>query len=156
MQEISAARASVVDSVLKLEPPQLDIVFLGAWTVKDLLSHLIVWDSANMQAINELRESQLPEFYSHIDADWRSYNALLVERYYSDDINALLSRAELSHTELLRKVDSLPPAELDRDWGVRYKGYRVTIARLLQVEAGDEQEHARQIREYFGLPARAM
>jgi len=42
--------------------------------------------------------------------------------------------------------------ELDRDTGVRFKGYKVTVARLLQAEAGDERRHAAQIRDHFHLP----
>jgi len=131
---------------------QLDEVFLGAWTVKDMLAHLIGWDETNRRAIAELRQSTLPEFYNHIDPDWRSYNALLVARHRRDDLRLLLEDIAQSHARLMDAVAALEPGDFDRDWGVRYKGYRVTIARLLQAEARDEQVHARQIIDAFSSP----
>ncbi len=152
LQEVSQARGEILAAIAQLTPQEMDIVYLGSWSVKDMLAHLIGWDETNLRAISELRQARLPEFYAHIDPDWRSYNAALVAQYRLDDPGLLLERLALSHARLLEAVIALDPGDLDRDWGVRYKGYRVTIARLLSAEAKDEREHARQIREAFGLP----
>jgi hypothetical protein len=46
------------------------------------------------------------------------------------------------------KTYSNPAEEFDRDSGVRYKRYKVTIARLLQAETRDEKTHHKQIEEF--------
>lgn len=152
INEVNQARAAVLAAVDKLSSSQVDQVFLGVWNVKDLLAHLIGWDETNRQAIAELCQSRLPEFYNHIDPDWRSYNALLVARHRCDDLRLLLEDLAQSHARLMDAVAALEPQDMSRDWGVRYRGYRVTIARLLQAEARDELVHARQIMDAFGVP----
>jgi hypothetical protein len=42
----------------------------------------------------------------------------------------------------------LAAEEFDKDRGIRFKRYKVTIARLLQAEADDEEEHYRQIKDF--------
>jgi hypothetical protein len=151
IQEISQARGEILAAVGQLAPQQMDVKYLGSWSLKDLLAHLNVWYETNLRALSELRQSRLPGFYDHIDPDWRSFNAMLVERHRLEDPRLLVDRLVQSHTRLLEAITALDPSDLDRDWGVRYKGYRVTIARLLSAEVKDEREHARQIRDAFGL-----
>lgn len=149
IQEIIEARKSILELIRPLELSQWREIFLGEWSLIDLVAHLIGWDQTNLQAVQELRESRLPEFYSHIDRDWRSYNAVLVSRHRSEDVPALMNYAIDSHARLVEFIQTIDAPEFDHDWGVRYKGYRVTITRLLEAEAGDEKEHARQINTYF-------
>jgi hypothetical protein len=149
--DLRVNRLRILAAVGSLSADQQRQVYLGSWTVRELLAHLGGWDVTNRQAIEAVRAGQLPAFYHYRDTDWRRYNALLVERYLVGDVPALLSFARQTLEELLTVVAALDVGELERDFGVRYRGYRVTIARLLQSELQDEQQHLQQIIDFFHL-----
>jgi len=45
-------------------------------------------------------------------------------------------------------VRGIDPADCDRDFGVRVRGVRVTIERLLRWELADEKAHLAQLRPF--------
>ncbi len=61
-----------------------------------------------------------------------------------------LALARNSHAQLIARLQNLPPEDLWLDRGIRSHGWVVTIGRLLEVEAKDEAEHLRQIRDFMG------
>jgi len=149
--ELIEARREILDAAALLPAEQQDQVFLGVWSVKDLLAHLVGWDLANLAAAREVLAGQLPAFYAHHDREWRTYNACLVAQHKLAGWVEMVALVEESHRKLIEYVGTIPAEELDRDRGIRFKGYKVTIARLLQAEAGDERRHAAQVREFWGL-----
>ena len=102
----------------------------------------------NVEAAKSVLAGELPSFYSHHDRDWKTYNARLVAEYKRDDFAGLLSSVEDSLQKLVDFLETVPAEEFDKDRGVRYKRYRVTIARLLQAETNDEKIHYEQIEEF--------
>jgi len=145
--ELVEARGKILDAVSSLSPADQDRVFLGVWSVKDLLAHLVGWDFANLEAAKAILAGQLPGFYAHYDRDWRTYNARLVAEYKREDLADLLASVEDSHQKLIGFLETIHAEEFDRDRGMRFKGYKVTIARTLEAELEDEREHHRQIEE---------
>ena len=152
--ELIEVRREILDAAAMLPADQQDRVFLGVWSVKDLLAHLVGWDLANLAAAREVLTGQVPAFYAHHDRDWQTYNARLVAQHKKADWADMVAAVQESHRELVEHVRTIPAEELDREKGVRFKGYKVTIARLLQAETGDEKRHAAQIREFWGLAGR--
>ena len=148
--DVFAVQEKVLAAVSSLSPDQQDQVFLGVWCVKDVLAHLVGWDHANLEALQAVRAGRLPEFYAFIDKDWKTYNAMLVSKYRLDDFTELTSSVRASHRALLEMFASVPAEDLEKDFGVRYKGYRVTIGRLLKAELKDEKVHLDQIEQFFG------
>lgn len=144
------ARRKILDVASALSPERQDEVFLGVWSVQDLLAHLVGWDYTNLKAAKEILAGKLPGFYAYYDRDWRTYNARLVKKHKKDDFAALVSLAVESHQKLIDFLQTIPADEFDADKGVRFKGYRVTIARLLQFESSDEETHYTQIRRFAG------
>lgn len=147
--DIITMQEKLLAAACRLAPGQQNQVFLGIWCVKDILAHLVGWDHANLEALQAVRAGRLPEFYAFIDKDWKTYNAQLVAKYRLEDLTELVSSVRAAHKELIDRVKSIPADELDRDFGVRFKGYRVTIARLLQAELKDEKVHLAQIENFF-------
>jgi hypothetical protein len=139
------ARRSILDEAAALPPKRQDEVFLGTWSIKDLLAHLVGWDYTNIEATSELLSGKLPSFYKYRDPDWRTYNARLVAQYKCDDFSELLSSIEESHRKLIAFLQAVPAEEFEKDQRVHFKGYKVTIARLLEGEATDERLHHEQI-----------
>lgn len=101
-----------------------------------------VGDYANLEAVQSILDGKRPAFWAHYDHDWQSFNARLVAEYRRDDFAELLALAEESHRLLLAFLETVPPEAFFRAHG------RDRISTLLRVEARDEREHARQVREF--------
>jgi uncharacterized damage-inducible protein DinB len=141
-------RKELLAAASTLPAKDRDEIFLGVWSVKDLLAHLIGWDFTNLQAAQEILTTQLPTFFAYEDHDWKTYNARLVAQYKKNDFDELLSAIEGSHQQLIDFLRTIPAEEMDRDRGLRSGRYKVTIARLLQFEIKDEQQHCQQLQEF--------
>jgi hypothetical protein len=145
-----AARQNLIDRVVELSPHQQEQVFLGEWSVTDLMAHLIGWDNTYVAAVQDLIAGDLPGFYAAYDEDWRSYNRQLVREYGRRDWIELMAAVSQSHSQLVGYLKTIPEEEFGRDFGVRYRWAPVTIARLLEAEIQDEREHLRQIKQWAG------
>jgi hypothetical protein len=124
ISELIETRRKILDAASSLSPEKQDEVFLGVWSVKDLLAHLVGWDFTNLEAAKSLLAGQLPSFYSYYDRDWKTYNARLVAEYKRDDFAELLSSVEDSLQQLTDFLETIPAEEFDKDRGVRHKGYK--------------------------------
>ena len=145
---LAEARKGIIDAVSSVPPNQQDEAFLGVWSTKDLLAHLVGWDYANVQAVQAILAGELPDYYSYYDRDWKTFNARLVAEYPRDDLADLLSLMEESHQALIGLLQSLPAEEFAEDRGVRFRRYKVTIAGILQVEIDDERTHHQQLEAF--------
>jgi hypothetical protein len=148
------ARAAIRERILALSPDDCARPFLGMWSVKDLVAHLIGWDETNVRAVRSLLRGKLPTFYAQHDRDWQTYNARLVRRSGGRPIGTLMRMERQSHGKLLEVLEAVPPDKFGADVGVRFRGFKVTIERLIAAEAEDERTHARQIIQAFGTPRR--
>jgi len=144
LADLVAARQAVRDAAAAVPAGRWDEVFLGTWSIVDLLAHLVGWDFANLEAAQAILAGRRPAFWTHHDRDWATFNARLVAEYRRDDPAELLALLEDSHRQLLAFVEAIPPEALFQAHG------HDRISTILRVEARDEQEHARQIRELAG------
>lgn len=141
-------RQKILDRASSLPEERRKIVFLGEWDVYDVLAHLAGWDYTNFEAIAQIQSENLPEFYQSYSRDWQIYNAQLVAKYRLDDLEALIQSVKFAQQELINCIMALPAEELYRDRGIRFKGYKVTIARLLEAELKDERVHLAQLEKF--------
>lgn len=146
--ELADVRRQILAVASSLPVKKRGQAFLGEWDIYALLAHLTGWDHTNRQAIEQIQASQVPEFYQFISRDWREYNATLVATYRLDDLEALVNCVRSAQQELLAQVADLPPKELYRDRGIRFRGYKITIARLLEAELKDERVHLAQLETF--------
>jgi hypothetical protein len=145
---LKAVRESILTEALALPPGACDRIFLGTWSAMDLLAHLAGWDHANLQAAHDLLDGLLPEFYEQHDRDWQTYNAALVAKYKRSNLREQVDLVRRSQKQLMDELQTIPAEDLKRDTGVRARGIKVPIARLLQAELEDETTHFEQIYEY--------
>lgn len=149
LADLVDARRAVLEAVAAFPPAAHDAVFLGEWSVHDVVGHLAGWDHANLEGVEAIRAGRLPAFYAHYDKDWRTFNASLVAHYKRSTLAETIALAEASQAALIAAVEAVPASELVADHGVRSPGgRRVTIAMILTVEANDERKHAQQIRAF--------
>jgi hypothetical protein len=139
------ARRKILEAASLLSPAEQDEVFLGVWSVKDLLAHLVGWDYTNLNAVKEILAGRKPGFWEHYDRDWKSYNARLVAEYKREDFSELVAAVKESHRELIDFLHTVPADEYIK---------RKKIASLLRAETRDEEEHHRQV-EAFRKPRAA-
>jgi hypothetical protein len=133
------ARRALLDAVDTLPPAERDTAFIGVWSAKELLAHLVGWDHTNQEAVGEILAGRRPSFSRYRDHDWQTYNALLVERYRRDDWNELLELLDDSHRQLIAYLESVANEEYIR---------RRSIGRLLRFEARDEGVHRQQVEAF--------
>ena len=143
-----AVRSEILRAARILPLEKQNLIFLGIWDIKDLLAHLVGWDYTNIQMARDVQNNQLPDFYRHYDRDWRSYNAELISRYRVDDFSKMLAAVQVSHQTLIDGLRDIPPGEFFKDQGLRFKGYKVMLGRLLEAELKDEKEHLAQIEQF--------
>jgi hypothetical protein len=142
-------RQNILAEAISLSDEQQNQVFLGRWSIKDLLAHLIGWDLTNLNAVKSVLNGKAPDFYQHHDRDWQAYNGILVRKHINDSLQELLTNARESQGQLLEFLQTIPPEKFNKDFGVRVRGYKVTIQRLLEAEQKDEQIHLGQIIGFF-------
>jgi hypothetical protein len=145
LTDLDRVRNDLIITATSLPPEKRGEVFLGIWNIHDLIAHLIGWDYTNIQAAKDVLADQLPQFYAHHDRDWQTYNAELVREYSEDNWDDLIAGAADSHHQLMDFLREIPADEFQRDRGLRFRGWKVTIARLLQAEAEDEVTHTEQV-----------
>jgi hypothetical protein len=141
-------RERILREASQFSPEMIEAHFVGTWTILDLLAHLSGWDITNLEAAQEILEGKVPGFYASYDRDWTSYNATLVAEYQRDDLQTQLSLVSDTHNRLIGFLRMIPASEFFLDRGIRNKGYKVILSRLLEVESEDEETHLNQIREY--------
>jgi hypothetical protein len=152
LDALQEARADLLDQAASLSDAQQETVFLGIWSIKELLAHLAGWDVTNLEAVKDILAGKVPVFYDHYDHDWQSYNATLVAAYGRATIQELLSRMQDSHNQLMEFLQGIPAEDFLKDYGLRTRGQKVTIQRLLEAELKDELIHFQQIIEFFKPP----
>jgi TfoX/Sxy family transcriptional regulator of competence genes len=133
------ARKGLLDRVKLLSPAQQDQVFLGEWTVKELLAHLVGWDHTNLEAVGEILAGEKPAFWQQYDRDWQSYNARLVAQHRRDDFAEMLAAVEQSHRALIEYLQAVHADQYAK---------RKPIKTLLRAETTDEEEHRQQVEEF--------
>lgn len=132
-----------------LKPEQRDEIYLGSWSSREMLAHLVGWLETNVQAANEILAGEVPGYYEYADKDWASYNAFLVDEYALDDFEELLLAFRESHNRFLGIVEDIPASDLWLDRGIRARGSMVTIGRFLEAELQDEEEHYLQLKQFI-------
>jgi hypothetical protein len=148
VEGLITARRSVLEAVRPLPVGSLDQVFLGTWTIKDLLAHLVGWDETNVQAIQEIQAGQYPTFFQFYDKDWQTYNSRLVERCRKEPFSSLLAEVERTHQVLIEFLASIPAREVVQGKGRSETGRTISIRTLLRAETRDERIHAEQVQAF--------
>ena len=151
VREFAEVRQKIIETATSVPRERQDEIFLGIWSLKDLLAHLAGWDFTNVEAVKEILRSKTPNCFKHWNPDWAAYNAKLVQQYKYENWVEMLTEVQLSHHDLVEFLQQIPADNFQKDFGVRLPGGRViTIAHYLQAEIDDEREHYQQIKRWLG------
>ena len=149
LSDLTEVRQGILHQASLISENNRNRTFLGIWSVMDLLAHLAGWDHTNIEAAKAVLAGRSPAFYAHRDSDWRTYNSILVAKYKRASFHEMIAVLNNSHCELIEFLKTIPAESFNRDFGIRFRGYKVTIRRLLESETKDEQTHFRQITDFF-------
>ena len=150
-----SARQKILAAISLLPPARLNEVFLGVWSVKDLLAHLIGWDYTNIEAVKDILAGQAPRVFKQWDPEWANYNAELVRRYRRDRFGDMLTESTASHAALIEFIETIPAEDIGKDFGIRSpNGTNITVEWFLQFEIDDEGCHYDQVQDWLNRRAR--
>jgi len=149
ISEMQRVRSELLTEVAVLSRKERDTVFLGIWSVRDMLAHLAGWDFANTDAAKNIIAGKLPSFYQHHDHDWQTYNAMLVKKYRRNTFREIRTILKKSQKELVKYLRTIPAEYFNRDFGIRFQGDKVTIQHLLEADVKDVTLHHQQIIDFF-------
>lgn len=130
------SRRQLIDVILSLPRDKRSKVFLGSWSVRELVAHLVGWDYTNLDAVQAILAGERPKFRDQYDRDWTTYNAQLVARYGQEDWDSLVAAVQASHQELISFLDAVPADEYVKTTKIRT---------LLRAEAKDEDVHRQEV-----------
>ena len=150
ISKMQRVRSELLTEVAALSRKERDTVFLGIWSVRDMLAHLAGWDFANADAVKNIIAGKLPSFYQHHDHDWQMYNAMLVKKYRRNTFREIRMLLRKSQKKLIEYLRTIPPEYFNRDFGLRFQGDKVTIQHLLEADVKDVTLHHQQIVDFFG------
>jgi len=149
--DIRRTRSDLLEAAGRVPAELRTLTAVDGYSVLEVLARLTGWDDANFQAVDAVRAGHLPDFYAYAERGWSTFNDKLAQDYASMDYAALVTRVRSSQQRLLDVVDGLPPEDLERDYGVRFKKTKITISRLLRAQMLDEQALIRTLRALSAL-----
>ena len=146
---LNETRKAILEAAASIPDDRVDEVFIGFWGILDLLAHLRGWDLTNIQAAKDILSGKVPDFYAESDKDWASYNAKLVDQHRQGDLESMIASVESSRSDLVEVLNQLDAEAIFGDHGIRRGSYKVTIARLIEADIKDGNEHLDQIRRFL-------
>jgi hypothetical protein len=134
-QEYAALKTAIAD----LNETDMRQVWLGHWSVRDILAHIAGWHAEMIPALGRLQRGEAPyPDRAYDDAD--GWNARFVAARRECATNDLVREMDASHRDLLTAVSRLPEASFAEGQ---------PAAGLVDGVAGAHyREHAAQIRQW--------
>jgi hypothetical protein len=147
LDELSAARADLLAALAGLTPDQMMRPgVVGFWSIKDLLDHLVAWESEVVTALNQVQNKKMPSILKIEDIDdWNE------EHYHSNArrlLDTVLKDFEGVHKMLTLMISDI--SERDLTDNRRYPWMEgEPLAYLIEENAIlHERDHAYDIRAW--------
>ena len=111
------------------------------WTARDVLAHLSVSEGGQLGQITRLVGGGItvPD-----DFDLKRFNRRSVEKQASKSVADLLAEIERGHAEVLKTLDELPEADLDKT-GRHARGDTLTVEQFFHRITEHRRQHAEDL-----------
>jgi len=128
------------EALAGLNETQMTEIWLGSWSVKDIVAHMCGWHREMVPALQRLArgEKPLPEGVSYDDVD--AWNARFAAEARDTSVADVLLDFDRTHEEFMRAADAVP-AE-------RFQPGKTAYRIVDQNSAHHYREHAEQIRQW--------
>ena len=123
-----------------LNDEQTAEVWLGTWSVKEIVAHISGWHREMLPALERLArgERPIPDGVSYDDVD--AWNARFAAGAHDHEVADLLLELDRSHEDFMQAADRVPVE--------RWEPGRTTYRLVDENTAGHYREHAEQIRAW--------
>ena len=121
---------------------------IDQWSPRDVLAHLIGWNRHTIAGSEEIRKGETPFYLIDTGEDFSKVNAVLVREISSRDRGELLEGLDASCQQLGQYLRSLDPADWKRDYGVKCRGFVITVENSVDALIHDYANHREQIEEW--------
>lgn len=118
---------------------------LGNWSPRDIVAHLIGWNSHIVKGCKQIQDGDLPFYDIDPGDDYCNVNAAIIERISSTDKEELLAELAVSAENLKNYMRAISPEDYTRDFGVRHKDEVITIGDTFDELIDDYDHHITQI-----------
>jgi hypothetical protein len=109
LNKLDRAWTALQESVEGLTPEQLlEPGVIEAWSVKDILAHITVWEEEALKHMPEILQGVRPPLYSVVYGGLNEFNALMTEKKRELSISDVLHQLEETHNRLRKYVRSAP------------------------------------------------
>lgn len=145
---IKNATQDFVDVITTLSDEQF-LTPLYEWTPRDMVAHLIGWNSLMVESSQSILAGKPPAYYDDTPFNYSHINAGYTAKFSSQSKHELLAELKSSMEGFEAFFLGLSDEELEADHGIRhYSGVPATIGKLITSLAGDYEYHTQQIREW--------
>jgi uncharacterized protein (TIGR03083 family) len=133
------------EAVDGLDDEQMTRVWLGEWSVKDIVAHVLGWEREMTGALQRLARGERPTPEGVDYSDVNEWNHRFARKMTQIDPRTVLAAWRQAHMNYLRAAKAVP----DDRFGLQEDGRPKTVNRLLEASGfGHYGEHAPQVREW--------
>ena len=125
------------------EAQMMDPGVMGDWSVKDLLAHMTAWEAEAVRILARARAGQSTQPAATSEAEMNALNAKLYKENKNRPLENVLADFHGVHKQLLRQVEALSDADLNRP--IAWLGNQ-NLASIVEGDGyGHEAEHLAHI-----------
>jgi hypothetical protein len=139
LREAEEAFGELHQAIEGLSDEQMGRVWLGTWSVREILIHISGWHDAMAPALGRIAQGEAPYPAGTYD-DFDAWNARFVAEKTGVKIGDVLSELDASHATFMQAAAAVPDAHFAPGGAARdaFEG----------AGAGHYREHAAQIRDW--------
>lgn len=143
IQELREARRGFLDSVDGLSEKEASRAdSIGAWSIKDVVAHMVYWDREFFHGMKTLLSGGFPDF---LEFDCDEKNAAEVSKRKNETLEELVKDLNESGRSILDYLGGLEEDELRESWGQKWKTWDVTVAWIAEGIIGHDRHHTGKI-----------
>jgi hypothetical protein len=145
LKQLETEYQNLKQAIDGLDREQMERVWFGEWSVKDILAHVLGWEREMAAALGRIARGERPTpegvDYSNSD-EWNAKFSLALRPQLPTTV---VAEWQQTHMNYVRAAQAVP----DDRFGVSDDGRPKTVNRLLETSGyGHYKEHAAQIREW--------
>jgi hypothetical protein len=120
LRKIERSWQDLLDSYAGLSDRDLlEAGVVGAWSVRDIVSHVTVWEEELMKHLPQIVAGGRPPKYSDAHGGIDAFNAKMTEARRSLSLAEVLRERDRTHAKLVRVVRELPEDQIRTDTRAR-------------------------------------
>ena len=153
ISDLSYSRSQLLKSIQGLSKRELtETPIYGAWTLKDVLAHVVGWDQRVLKTLPLMLQNRANEVAG---VEVETYNRQSVSAWRDKPFNEVLRTIESTHLQILDIISSLDHVEIDMR---RDRKDRIITIRsyIIDIMAEHERQHAAEIQQWRAELERAI